>query len=401
MTNNLELYPWFQFSSSLLAWLPIFFLYFSQFVSLSEAIQLGAAYYFSVCLFEVPSGYLSDRYGRRNTMLLAGGAFVAAYLSFLFAAQFSGLLLGQCLLAMAVAVLSGTDTAFLYDSLLSLDQQDDYALHEAKGQKYGFSALALASLAGGALGLVDLRLAYVLALLGAIWALFIVYQFKEPQLESADTTRNKSFISALRQCGWHLRTPILAWLFGVMTLMYCLEHIAYEFYQPYIKLLDISWFTQDSSAFVSGVIIAISMFGGTFGAAYSNQLASVFGVRVLLIIAMLMQLCIISGLAFTLSGLLIWMVVFRNFPMATIRAPVNATIAPHIGSDIRATYLSIQSLSARLVFSGTLYYLSRSIADEQGLDWPHLSTILLEVLGLGMVGLALSLGVLIIFRIQT
>ena len=69
--RNISLYPWYQAATGFLPWMPVFFLYFSATVSLQQAIELGAIYYFAVVLFEVPSGYLSDRIGRRTTLLLA------------------------------------------------------------------------------------------------------------------------------------------------------------------------------------------------------------------------------------------------------------------------------------------------------------------------------------------
>ena len=382
--KNIQLYPWLQFSSSLLGWLPVFFLYFSEFVSLSEVIKLGAIYYLAVCIVEVPSGYFSDRIGRRPTLLLASLAFIASYGVFLTASGFYSLALGQCLLALAIAMISGTDTALLYDSLITKQQQQDYAYHEAKGQKYGMFALALACLGGGVLGLIDLRLAYVLSLVGAGWMLWIALQILEPEHMESDT-RTRSFVVTLARCIRHLSDKVLAWLFAVMVLMYCLEHIAYEFYQPYIRLLNLQWLATDSSSLISGVLIAISMFGGSLGAAYSVSLYNRLGLKKLLFAAFAIQLLIIGGLSIVLHSLLLCLVIFRNFPMAMIHAPVNAEIGPRIGSSLRATYLSLQSLSARLVFSALLFTLSYSV-DGENLEWKSLSLVLRQALGFGIVG---------------
>ena len=386
LDRNLNHYPWLQFSSSSFAWLPVFFLFFSQFVSLSEVIQLGAFYYFCVCLFEVPSGYFSDRVGRRITLLIASNAFIAANLAFIFADGFSLLLLGQLFLALGMAMLSGTDTAFLYDSLLSVNREREYAIFEARGQAYSMTALALFSLAGGVLGLFDLRWPYYLSLLGAIWMFWLVWQFIEPEMHRSVPSSGGSFLKTIARCIAHLRDRALAWLFFVMVLMYSLEHVVYEFYQPYIKLLEIGWFAHDSSPLVSGVVIAASMLGGSVGAMLSVRLGNALGLKLLLIAAFIVQLCIMTSLSLVLSGFALAMVVMRNFPMASIYAPVNAAIAPRIGSDLRASYLSIQSLSARLVFSALLLVLSSLVSDISVVDWESLSLLLRGALVFGVVG---------------
>ena len=49
-----------------MARLPVFFLYFSSHLSLSEVLRLEALYCLAVVVLEAPSGYFSDRVGRRT-----------------------------------------------------------------------------------------------------------------------------------------------------------------------------------------------------------------------------------------------------------------------------------------------------------------------------------------------
>jgi len=81
--KNVVLYPWYRVTSDIQAWIPVFFFYFSQFVSLEQVIQLSSIYYISVFFLEVPSGYFSDRIGRRITLLISALCHVTAHLFFL------------------------------------------------------------------------------------------------------------------------------------------------------------------------------------------------------------------------------------------------------------------------------------------------------------------------------
>ena len=46
-----------------------------------------------------------------------------------------------------------------------------------------------------------------------------------------------------------------------------MAHIVYEFYQPYISLLQLPLLeASDYAPLISGVVISISMFGGAIGA---------------------------------------------------------------------------------------------------------------------------------------
>ena len=63
--------------------------------------------------------------------MLSSWALIAAYLVFLGAGSFGALLVGQLLIALAMTLRSGTDTALHYDSLVALNRVDEFAQREA------------------------------------------------------------------------------------------------------------------------------------------------------------------------------------------------------------------------------------------------------------------------------
>ena len=148
---NIELFPRYKATASVLPWLPIFFLYFIERVSLGEAVLLGSVSYFTVFLLEVPSGYCSDRYGRRPTLIFASLMTVIACALFMVANTFAVLFIAQVLLASRIAFQSGSDSALLYDSLRTLGREREYTEHETIAQKWSMTALACSCLVGGVL----------------------------------------------------------------------------------------------------------------------------------------------------------------------------------------------------------------------------------------------------------
>ena len=73
LERNTTLYPWYRAGYEAYFWLPVFFLYFNERFSIERVLQLEAIYFLSVVLLEVPSGYFSDRIGRRPTLLIEPG----------------------------------------------------------------------------------------------------------------------------------------------------------------------------------------------------------------------------------------------------------------------------------------------------------------------------------------
>jgi len=196
VANNLRLYPWYQAASNFLPWLPVFFLFFNQFVSLSEALRLGAIYYLAVFFLEVPSGYLADRFGRRATLLLSGLLMVLACVVFLYADSFALLLTAQVFLAGGIAFQSGSDSALLYDSLVVLSREDEYSDKEAQSQFFRMIALAASSLLGGFSGSLHLSLPYAVAVIAAVLATLLAWQLAEPGQPAPDSATRAGSLSA-------------------------------------------------------------------------------------------------------------------------------------------------------------------------------------------------------------
>ncbi len=384
LQRNVTLYPYFRMAADGYAWIAVFFLYMSQTQSLDQVIQLSSIYYFSVFLLEVPSGYFSDRVGRRTTLLLASAALILSYVCFIIGASFWWFAAGQFLLAAGISFQSGTDTALHYDSLKALGRESEYAAREAGAEQRAMLMLALATLAGGVLGLVDLRLAYVYALASAIVMAVLAWRLTEPVHAEETHLLPQSFLRLVASCLARLRDPVLGWLFAIVIVLYALAHFVYEFYQPYITLLQISLLeTREHAALVSGIVIAVSMFGGALGARVSIAWKLRLGLLGLLAVAMLIQLGIVAAMALVLSPLALALVFARNFPMALVQAPVRAAIAPRIGREQRATYLSLQGLAERLVFALLLLALAAGLEPGAPVDESTLHGILLAMLWIG------------------
>lgn len=361
LERNLRIYPWYQAACGFLPWLPVFFLYFLEFVSLPEALRLSAVYYVVVVVLEVPSGYCSDRLGRRPTLLLSTIFAALSYLCFLAAGPHYWLVAGQCLLAGFMSLKSGSDNALLFDTLNELDKQHLYPQHEVNSLRFNMASMAIAALLGGFSGLIDLRWPYFLAFLAAVSAIALSYQFVEPRR----LQRASPFFTQVRYCISRLKDPLLLWLFLFSIVAFVLVHVIAEFNQPMIRSLDIDWFRNtDLSPLISGVIVTLSMSGGVIGASISLNLLQRFGLQRLLLGNLALMIFIVSAMRFMLNPLVLVFVMLRNLPMAVIEAPIQSAIAPKLEAHYRATYLSIQSLSVRLCFGLLLYMLGVFLIDN-------------------------------------
>jgi hypothetical protein len=312
---------------------------------------------------------------------------IAAYLIFFLGSDFAAFAAAQIALAAGIALNSGSDTSFHYDSLAALGREVEYGEREAIVARNALLATSLSALLGGAAAVVDLRWAYGLSAIAALAGLGIVAAFTEP--DRRESRQAAPFVHQVRDCLAHLKRPALAWLFGFVVLLTILNHVPYEFYQPYLDLLGARLSFGDETALASGMHMAIATVLGAVFARRSMWIAGRLGTGSTLVLAALLQLFIIAAMASVLHGVIVALIVLRGIPGALTRAPLNAAVTPRIPQQQRATYLSIQSLAARLGFSGLLAGLSLYTGGVAAHDWPVLSDLLVVCAVIGALGLGL------------
>lgn len=356
LTRSVRLYPIYAPIAQAHFWLPVFFLYFNAHMTIDQVLRLEAIYYAAVVILEVPSGYLSDTLGRRLTLLISTLSAVLAYILFFAGNAFGVFALAQIGLAASVAFRSGTDTSFHYDLLARLGIEAEYADREARITRNVFFASAGAALTGGLVGIYALRLAYGLSLLAACVAFALVFAFAEPSRDLKCRFLARGFFSQIRACLAYLAQPALAWLMAFSVFMTVINHIPYEFYQPYIDLLK----GQTPTPLVTGFHTALTMVIAAWFAKRSVRLSDSLGTRAALMLSAGIQGGIIWAMSVFLHPIVALLLGFRSVPRALMIAPLNVATVPRLRRHHRATYLSIQSLIGRLAFSLCLALLASS-----------------------------------------
>ncbi|WP_267642636.1 MFS transporter [Haloarchaeobius amylolyticus] len=112
-------------------------------------------------LGEVPTGYVGDRLGRRDTIRVAQSLFALYPLTLLYARGPATVVAAYCVLGMAETLQSGAGSAFLYDALDSHDDADRYTHVEGRGTAIRLWVLAATMVAGGLMYAVEPMLPFV------------------------------------------------------------------------------------------------------------------------------------------------------------------------------------------------------------------------------------------------
>jgi MFS family permease len=311
-------------------------------LSMFEVMLLQSLFGFTVILLEVPSGYFADRFGRRKTLIMAGVFSTLGIAAYSLGHNFLEFIVGETLWALGVSLISGSNSAMFYDTLVELGKEEKYKKLWGKASSYYMFSSAVAAVAGGLIAGYQLRWALHAQIPIFMLMIPIAYSMKEPEhhLEVSEK-EEKTMKSVVREV---LKRPELRNLMFYGAAIYAALQTAFMFYQPYFKLtgLDVALFGFAFAGF--NVISAL-------GSRYADTLEKKLGMKNSLMLLMLLvasSLFLMSEFVLILGLGFIFLQQFaRGFSKPVISDYINKVI----DSDNRSTILSTYSLTGKLFMS--------------------------------------------------
>ena len=383
--RNIALYPWFKFFQNLLFWQAIWFLFFQSELSAAQAILFYAIYDVTTTVLEVPSGYFSDRWGRRRTLIASACAGFMSCALFAAGEGFWVFALAQIVMGAHIALASGTDSAVLYESLAAEGRAEEVEREEVRAWRYSFLALAVSAVAGGFMALSGLRLPFAASAVAFGALVLIAVRFSEP-VRTGRVRGEAERFAALRRALFH---PVLAWLFVLSVLIYGFGHLPFVFGQPFIlEVLGGSGFIAEA-AVVSGVVTTLMMLVSVAASWLAPGARRWLGLKSLLLLAFCIQIMLAAGLAVfgTLPAMLL--LLLRKVPDSLAQPFIAARIQPILEDETRATYISLRNLVARLLFAASLLLVSVNASEVGAMAIKEIQAILAVYVAFGLVCLAL------------
>lgn len=189
-------------------------------------------------LFEIPSGYLSDKIGHKNMMVTSKVLLVISSVSFIFADSIWLLMLGNFGLAVGFACSSGTGSAFMHDTLKALGRDHEFSKITGKTAAWGFGVPLLFSASAPFLIEYSYKAPFVLSLALDLIGLYIAISFRRVKHseEHKKQVKETKFKDVIKE-GYHLKYLSLAALSGFLSGAL----IGYQVYRgPYQEFIGIN-----------------------------------------------------------------------------------------------------------------------------------------------------------------
>ena len=149
-------------------------------LSMTEIMLLQAFFGFVTAVFEFPSGYLADRIGYRRSMIASSLLAIVGWCVYSAAVDFWTIAFAEVLLGVSLSLVSGTDAALLYESLLETGREGSFARWYGRFQFCGQAAEGSAALLAGVLYATWPRLPLVAQVGVWVVALGVAWSLTEP-----------------------------------------------------------------------------------------------------------------------------------------------------------------------------------------------------------------------------
>lgn len=342
-----------KFFSSFYFALPIQTLFlFAKGLPFSQIMVLESVLLVSIFLFEVPTGILGDKIGRKWSIIFGSICQLLAWIPWFLAGGFLLFAISFFISGIGIAFQSGSDQALIFDSLKIEGKES--AMQKVAGRY--FASMSLATACAGLMSALLLKgnnlenfyLLYEATVAMQIIGTLFLFTIKDHRhshvadtLEQQPQSNLKFFIKSATEI---TKKPQLRKL----TLLYLttlpFSYVLIYIFQPYFQVsgVPLHWY---------GYAVMVASLVTTFSKSFAYKIEQYFGVkRGLLIITVTPAiLWLMMGLIFApMSAILIFIL---NDSAGNARSPVFSDyLNQQISSTNRATVLSIISVAESLYY---------------------------------------------------
>jgi|GEM_PF-4520479 len=346
-------YAWF--------WVPIWVLFYKRFTDYSGVAQLEAASMIAALAMIVPGGLIADYLGRKRLIVIAGIMNAIGSLAVGCAESFIAVGVGVVVMSLSGGLFVASMEALLYDFLKTEKKEAHYKVIWGKMTTVRMLASAAASLVGGYLYSIDVRLPWFAVALASLAAFFVALTLKEPHVE----TLHDSFPQFLREASKGV-TELFKKEYKSLSIALLLIGIFLTLDSS--GLWDIQAVEYGFSSRTLGILLTVAYFCLAIAAWYAEKVTrkfSSFG-GILMLAVLWAVLWFISGVTGGIMGAVLLIVRSSFSVVADVQS--SGLWNSMIPSRVRAT-----TLSTITIIRGLPYILVASnigmIIDSVGIQW--------------------------------
>jgi len=310
-------------------------------MDMEQIFILQAIFGISVVILEVPSGYVADIVGRKNSLIIATVFHAIGFLMWPFAFKYWHFIVSEIILGVGVSFFSGTTISLLYDNLDQSKEKLSKVKMASNLLFYRSLGEGIGAIAGGALAFYSIRY--------NTWVQAIVPCFLIPLAFTIEEPKRKKFLKDRHRDNFKL---IIKKIRSEKLLFHIL--LNYIFYSVCTLVAVWSyqkvWLEEGLPLWSFGALWAGTNLTVAFTAKMAPSLEIKFGSKNLFIALGLLAIIGYGGIAFSTGILAVLFCFSFQVLRGILQVILGDAINSRVGSEMRATVNSIGSLGVRLLF---------------------------------------------------
>ena len=329
------------------AWFPIptiILFYQSHGLDLEQAVWLKTILSLSILILEVPSGYIADKLGRKFCLVAGSAVWIVGWLCYCVGSSFAVFAIAEILAGVAGSLISGANTALVYETLIQLGKESHYRTIEGKLVAVAGISEALCGLVGAAVAEINLAYPFYLQTACLFVYFCIALTLIEPKggriiVGELKTANLKSIIVDV-----FVKRPRLRWLILLSGTFATASFLMVWLSQGYLEQINFPIVAMGVAWAIFHLLMSLASFN-------ASKIETAWGMKktVLILVWSVAVAYILLGSTSNSWGIALIAVIYmvRGLCSPLILNLINEQIP----STIRATVLSLNSFTFRLGFA--------------------------------------------------
>ena len=340
--KNIKLFYIYSLFDELLIIGPIMVIYlFFKGFSFSEIMLLQSISAIAIVIFEVPTGAIADKVGRKFSIGLSKLMWILSLLIYILGTSFLDIAIAEIVFSIGITLKSGADSALLYDSLKALDREEEFTKIQGRARSNIYITQGIGAIVASFVYSINEYLPMIFSIGFMIIAFVVVLLFEEPPIEDKKGKYGEKYFTQIKESGKYvIHHPKIKSIAIFAMIFFAFMRAGFWFYQPYMESVNVSVKYFGIFFFFFNMTAALASSKSNLIISFSKKRTFMF------MIALLWLSFLILGFSHH------WLAIMAILPQQVARglySPViNKYSNKHIPSNKRATVLSFISLASSL-----------------------------------------------------
>lgn len=219
----------------------IFVLYLlSNNLSMTQVLMLQSFFTIMIFLLEVPSGVIADTFGLKRTLALSQICVIFGFILYGIFSSFTTFMLAEFFIALGWALNSGTDSAFVYDTLKGVNKETTFKKVMGNVNALSMISVGISSAIGGYLAsLFGYRYLFFIGASFFFLEFILILSLKEPKMYQ--DIEDVNYFKHLKEgVAYVYKHPIIKKYIIYLSLFSAFTYMLFFLIQPYFQIGGLS-----------------------------------------------------------------------------------------------------------------------------------------------------------------